>query len=83
MLLMGDFMPMLVNLDMVEMFFQLDSSDYMQYKSGIVVFFHFSSLLMAISLLTIGSIMLFYSLREQNLAMGLKSKLQKAGLYNG
>jgi uncharacterized membrane protein SpoIIM required for sporulation len=83
MLLMGDFMPMLVNLDMVEMFFQLDSSDYMLYKSGIVVFFHFSSLLMAISLLTIGSIMLYYSLREQNLAMGLKSKLQKAGLYNG
>jgi uncharacterized membrane protein SpoIIM required for sporulation len=83
MLLMGDFMPMLVNLDMVEMFFQLDSSDYMLYKSGIVVFFHFSSLLMAISLLTIGSIMLYYSLREQNLALGLKSKLQKAGLYNG
>ncbi len=82
MLLMGDFMPLLINLDMVEMFFELDSNDYMQYKSGIVVFFHISSLLMTISLLTIGSIMLYYSLKEQNLAMGLKSKLQKVGLYN-
>ena len=81
-LLMGDMMPNLINLEMLELFFELDNLTYVAYQAGVVLFFFFTSLLMVFALLFTSSIMLYYSLREQNLALGLQSKLQKAGLLD-
>ena len=81
-LVMGDMMPNLINLDMLEIFIELDSLTYVAYQAGVMLFFFFASLLMVFALLFTSSIMLYYSLREQNLAIGLKSKLQKVGLLD-
>ncbi len=81
-LLLGDMMPQLINLDILDMFIQLDDITYVNYQAGVVLFFFFVSVLMVIALLFTSSIMLFYSLREQNLANGLRGKLLKAGLLD-
>lgn len=81
-LVMGDMMPNLINLDILEIFFELDNLTYVAYQAGVVLFFFFASLLMVFALFFTSSIMLYYSLREQNLAQGLQSKLQKVGLLD-
>lgn len=81
-LLLGDMMPQLINLDILDMFIQLDDLAYVNYQAGVVLFFFFVSVLMVVALLCMSSIMLFYSLREQNLANGLRGKLLKAGLLD-
>jgi uncharacterized membrane protein SpoIIM required for sporulation len=81
-LLLGDAMPSLINLDILEIFMEIDNLTYVAYQAGVVLFFFFASLLMVFALLFMSSIMLYYSLREQNLALGLQSKLQKVGLLD-
>jgi hypothetical protein len=75
-------MPNLINLDILEIFMEIDNLTYVAYQAGVVLFFFFASLLMVFALLFMSSIMLYYSLREQNLALGLQSKLQKVGLLD-
>lgn len=81
-LLLGDMMPQLINLDILDMFIQLDDLAYVNYQAGVVLFFFFTSVLMVFALLFTSSIMLYYSLREQNLANGLRGKLLKVGLLD-
>lgn len=81
-LLMGDMMPQLINLEMIEIFIELDDLTFVAYQAGVILFFFFASLLMVFALLFTSSIMLYYSLREQSLALGLQSKLQKVGLLD-
>jgi hypothetical protein len=81
-LLMGDMMPQLINLEIIDIFIELDDLSFVAYQAGVILFFFFASLLMVFALLFTSSIMLYYSLREQSLALGLQSKLQKVGLLD-
>jgi hypothetical protein len=81
-LLLGDAMPSLINLEILEIFIEIDNLTYVAYQAGVVLFFFFASLLMVFALLFMSSIMLYYSLCEQNLALGLQGKLQKVGLLD-